>query len=213
MLPRHLDLAPLAQRLRSLPARLADWGYRISTGPLVWNRHKRQLRDQPAPGAVPLVWAECVTSDGRFLFRSEKRNHQPYFALEPGDDWLVVRRPCVLLQRTTAKEQSRRLIAAAMPASFLAQHDGVTVENHLNMLIPTTPRPALSPALLAAFLASTAADRAFRCLSGSVAVSAYELENLPLPAAADLQRLIGRRCDRVTMEAACNRLYGDEAGA
>ena len=29
--------------------RLASYGYGVSTGPLVWNRHKPQFRTQPAP--------------------------------------------------------------------------------------------------------------------------------------------------------------------
>ncbi len=210
VLPRHTDESTLAQRLRTMPERLADWGYKVSTGPLVWNRFKPQLRDEPGRGNIPLVWAESITSDGRFVFRSEKRNHKPFFRLQSGDDWLVVRRSCVLLQRTTAKEQARRLIAAEMPASFLAKHDGVTIENHLNMLIPIVPKPSVSPALLAAFLNCSAPDRAFRCLSGSVAVSAYELENLPLPPAADLKRLVGRRYDRAKVEKACNQLYAED---
>jgi adenine-specific DNA-methyltransferase len=154
------------------------------------------------------VWAECVTSDGRFIFRAERRNHQPFFKLTPDDDWLIVRSSCVLLQRTTAKEQARRLIAAEMPASFVAVHGGVTVENHLNMMIPTVAKPPVSQALLAGFLNSAAADRAFRCLSGSVAVSAYELENLPLPSADNLKRLAGQRFDRAAIEAASAQLYG-----
>ena len=208
VLPRHANEEKLAKRLRSMPERLEHWGYKVSTGPLVWNRHKSQLRAEAGKGHIPLVWAECITSDGHFIFRSEKRNHQPFFKLGPEDDWLVVQSSCVVLQRTTAKEQARRLIAAEMPASFVAAHGGVTVENHLNMMIPTVTKPAVSPALLAAFLNSVAADRAFRCLSGSVAVSAYELENLSLPPAADLKRLAGRRPDRRTMEGAATRLYG-----
>jgi adenine-specific DNA-methyltransferase len=208
VLPRHADEEMLAKLLRSMPERLEDWGYRVSTGPLVWNRHKSQLRDEPGKGQIPLVWAECITSDGRFIFRSERRNHAPFFKLGPNDDWLVVRRSCVLLQRTTAKEQARRLIAAEMPASFVAGNGGVTVENHLNMMVPIVAKPPVSPALLAAFLNSVAADRAFRCLSGSVAVSAYELESLPLPAVDDLKRLVGRRVDRVTVDVAAARLYG-----
>jgi adenine-specific DNA-methyltransferase len=208
VLPRHADEEKLAKRLRSMPERLADWGYKVSTGPLVWNRHKSQLRAEAGKGQIPLVWAECITSDGRFIFRSEKRNHQPFFKLGSEDDWLVVQSSCVLLQRTTAKEQARRLIAAEMPAPFVAAYGGVTVENHLNMMVPTVTKPAVSPALLAAFLNSIAADRAFRCLSGSVAVSAYELENLSLPSAADLKRLAGRQPNRRTMEGAAARLYG-----
>ncbi len=32
-LPRHTDEAELAKRLRAMSARLADWGYKVSTGP------------------------------------------------------------------------------------------------------------------------------------------------------------------------------------
>jgi adenine-specific DNA-methyltransferase len=53
-------------------------------------------------------------------------------------------------------------------------------------------------------------DRAFRCLSGSVAVSAYELENLPLPSPEDLARLLGGNSGRDAIEQACGLLYGSE---
>lgn len=112
ILPRSSSNAALSERLRSLPHRLNDWGYKVSTGPLVWNRHKNQLRDKPGENCVPLIWAESVTSEGRFILRCEKRTHKPYFFFRDGrDDWLKIDRPCVLLQRTTAKEQQRRLIA------------------------------------------------------------------------------------------------------
>lgn len=214
ILPRHASETGLATRLRSLDSRLADWGYRVATGPLVWNRHKPQISDRAGKGAVPLVWAECVTSDGRFTYRCEKANHKPWFhPAGRGDDWLLTRRPCVLLQRTTAKEQARRLIAAEMPDSFLARHPrGVTVENHLNMLLPLSDQPpAISPAVLAAFLNSRAADRAFRCISGSVAVSAYELEALPLPhpaALTELASLVAASASRERLDQAADRLYG-----
>ncbi|WP_445376592.1 hypothetical protein [Niveispirillum fermenti] len=119
----------------------------------------------------------------------------------------------MLLQRTTAKEQARRLIAAEMPASFLKPYPrGVAVENHLNMLLPTGDGvPPVSPAVLAAFLNSRAADRAFRCLSGSVAVSAYELEALPLPHPAmlkELAALVAAGAPRDPLDQAADRLYG-----
>jgi len=117
----------------------------------------------------------------------------------------------VLLQRTTAKEQTRRLIAACLPESFLARHGGaVVVENHLNMLRPIVDKPPVGADVLAAFLNSAAADRAFRCVSGSVAVSAYELEALPLPAPeemAGLASLLARGAARTCIEAECARLY------
>lgn len=211
LLPRTPEQAPLIARLASMPHRLADWGYAVSTGPLVWNRHKSQLAHAPGRNRYPLIWAEAVTVDGRFVHRAEKRNHAPYFEVQRGDEWLVVDDPCVLLQRTTAKEQPRRLIAAALPKDFLARHGAVVVENHLNMLRPITAAPPVTADVLAAFLNSTAADHAFRCASGSVAVSAYELEALPLPPPGELdelRRLVRQRADRQRIEAASARLYG-----
>lgn len=211
ILPRHAGEAALAARLRTMAHRLADWGYGVSTGPLVWNRHKPQIGERRTKGAIPLVWAESITADGRFSYRCEKANHKPWFTPAPGDEWLLTRAPCVLLQRTTAKEQARRLIAAEMPAGFIAAHGAVTVENHVNMLVARVPRPPVSPAVLAAFLNSRAADRAFRCLSGSVAVSAFELQALPLPdpaALAPLARLVAAGAARALLDEACDRLYG-----
>ncbi len=213
LLPRTPEQSTLVERLTHMPHRLADWGYGVSTGPLVWNRFKNQLAHRPSSRRLPLIWAEAITSDGRFVFRADKKNHAPYFELKAGDNWLVTTKPCVLLQRTTAKEQSRRLIAAALPLEFLEKHGGVVVENHINMIRPITDAPQVSAEVLSAFINSAAADRAFRCVSGSVAVSAYELESLPLPAPEDLReltRLVETEADRETIEAAChNLLEGD----
>jgi len=213
ILPRCAQQAPLVAALAGKSHRLEDWGYRVSTGPLVWNRFKKQLVTRAGRNRYPLIWAEAVASDGRFIWRAEKRGHTPWFEVHKGDEWLISSKPCVLLQRTTAKEQSRRLIAAALPADFLQEHGSVIVENHLNMLRPINDAPAVTVPILAAFLNSAAADRAFRCINGSVAVSAYELEALPLPAPEDLAqlaKLVASSADRELIEAECARLYQDE---
>ena len=149
LLPRSPKDTPLIEALTRMKSRLADWGYKVSTGPLVWNRHKEQLRSQPGKQTLPLVWAEAIAGPGQFLFRAEKRNHEPYFRMMAGDDWLRIDRPCVLLQRTTAKEQSRRLIAAVLPSALIAEYGAVVVENHLNMIRPVNGDPSVSPAAVA----------------------------------------------------------------
>jgi len=196
-----------ANAFEHMPDRLADWGYEVSTGPLVWNRHKEQLADHPGSGRYPLIWAEAISAGGQFEWRAEKRNHAPYLEVRGGDDWLMTDRPCVLLQRTTAKEQRRRLIAALLPRSFLARHGAVVVENHVNIIRPTNDRPAVPVELLAAFLNSEVADSVFRCVSGSVAVSAYELESMPLPAPDALKRSVRGCVDRDSIETAFADLY------
>jgi adenine-specific DNA-methyltransferase len=211
LIPRTIDQARLIAGLRQMKHRLRDYGYEVSTGPLVWNRHKTQLSSRPGKGALPLIWAECVTTNGTFVFRADKKNHEPYFAPKDGDEWLISRKPCVLLQRTTAKEQNRRLIAAELPRKFLSEHGAVVIENHLNVIRPVNGVPAVPPRVLSTFLNSEVVDKAFRCLSGSVAVSAYELESLPLPppeALAPIVELINSGADRSVIENACSSLFG-----
>jgi len=210
LVPRTRAHSKLVRSANGLPHRLADYGYKVSTGPLVWNRHKPSLKDRPGKRRYPLIWAESVRSDGTFEFRAEKRNHKPYFQPLAKEQWVVTDYPCVLLQRTTAKEQSRRLIAAELPASFLKEHGAVVVENHLNMIRPLNCKPSVSPAALAALLNTEIVDQLFRCINGSVAVSAYELEALPLPAPEqmeEIERLAKRRATKKTLEAAVMRLY------
>ena len=182
LLPRAPEQVALTRQLRAMPHRLVDYGYGVSTGPLVWNRFKPQLHASKGKRTYPVVWAESVTSDGRFIWRTERRNHAPWFSADlPRDAWLLVDQPCVLLQRTTAKEQARRLIAAEMPTSFVRKHGAAIVENHLNMVRPIIDSPAISSGAIAALLNSAAADATFRCINGSVAVSAFELEAMPVP--------------------------------
>lgn len=204
-LPRSVDDASFVSRLHQMPSRLRDWGYGVSTGPLVWNRHKTRLHREPGPGRVPIVWAEAVTQDGRFVLRATKRNHAPWFAPSHPKDPNLVRQACVLVQRTTAKEQHRRLICAEISSDLINRVGGiVSVENHLNMVRPSSNSPAVPLSVLHAFLSTTTADRVLRCINASVAVSASELEAMPLPDAADVIAAMSA----ADPEAAVRRLYG-----
>jgi len=186
-----------------MPTRLADLGYVVSTGPLVWNRHKNQLRTVSEEKSLPLIWAESVTADG-FSFSADRRNHVPYINVLPHQPHLITRNATVLVQRTTSKEQNRRLLAAVLPQRFLDVNGGAVVENHLNLVhSPTGMAPKVSIGTIAALLNTESADRAFRCISGSVAVSAYELNALPLPSIEqliELERSIQRGAIKATIE-------------
>lgn len=216
ILPRTPQDAELLDQVRAMPNRLADYGLQVSTGPLVWNRHKDQLRPEPAPGCYPLIWAESVLPDGEFQFRSQRKNHQPYFYLHPRQSHLLVRAPVILVQRTTAKEQSRRLVAAVLPQPFLDAHGGVVVENHVNMVRPTGVRARVPLDAVATLLNSRVVDTIFRCTNGTVAVSAYELESIPVPppeAMQQLHALLASRAAPAAVEAFLRRSYGQVAEA
>lgn len=216
MIPRNPEQSALVRHLEKMSHRLHDYGYRVSTGPLVWNRHKKQLCSMPGPDRYPLIWAEAVTADGQFLFRADKKNHEPFFEIKEGDHWLMVDRSCLLLQRTTAKEQNRRLIAAELPRSFIKKHGAVVVENHLNMVYPANGNPKVSTKVMALLFNSRIVDQAFRCINGSVAVSAYELESLPLPPPAvinQISQLAETGASKESIEKLLERSYCDEPAA
>ncbi len=185
LLPRtNADTAFIAS-MANMRTRLSDIGYAVSTGPLVWNRHKDQLRTKKAKGVLPIVWAESVTTEG-FCFAADRRGHVPYIELKPNQRHLVDTGVSILVQRTTSKEQTRRIIAAVMPKEFINRYGGAVVENHLNRIVAVGQSIAIRPETLAFVLNTDVIDQAFRCISGSVAVSAYELNAIPLPTIDEL---------------------------
>jgi adenine-specific DNA-methyltransferase len=214
VLPRNPQQAYLAKSCGELEYRLRDLGYTVSTGPLVWNRHKSKLFNEHVQGSIPVIWAECVNpaGTGEFTFKASSRGHAPWFKPTAQDGANVVRSSCILLQRTTSLEQARRLIAAELPQSFIEDNGGaVTVENHLNMVRAIIGQSQLvSPRVITAILNSNVVDQVFRCINGSTAVSAYELESMPLPSPAALKRLeimIIRGSKKETIEKAITEMY------
>jgi adenine-specific DNA-methyltransferase len=195
LLPRRADDAPTAAVAAGLPLRLRDVGYRCSTGPLVWNRRADDLTAQGSSEHVPVIWAADI--DGGRLHRDRSRDRLRYLRVQPGDSrYLITEAPAVLVQRTTAPEQPKRLVAAELTSDDLTNWGGrVIVENHVNLLRATVAAPLLSRATLTRVLSSDPLDRVMRSISGSVAVSAYELESLPLPDAATLTAWDGLRGD------------------
>jgi len=214
MVPRDVSQMALIDSLRRMPNRLRDYGYAVSTGPLVWNRHKDQLKGAAGEGTFPIVWAESVQANGRFKYRTERRNHAPFIKPHLRQGWLLTRKGCVIVQRTTALEQRRRLIAAELPSSFIRKFGAVAVENHLNMIYATDGSGGITARALSALLNTETVDRVFRCISGSVAVSASELEALPLPGIEDLRRLedmVSQHAASDEIESFVGTLYGGKA--
>lgn len=184
LLPREARDAALAATASTMPLTLREAGWHASTGPLVWNRRRGDLRAQPSSGSVPVLWAGDI--DGGGLHRERARDPFRHLTLRDEADAAVntLTEPAVLVQRTTSPEQARRLVVLHLTREHLDALGGrAVVENHLNVLRPSVPAPLLTHATLAGVLASPTFDRLIRCFSGSVAVSSYELGALPLPGA------------------------------
>lgn len=211
VLPRSKEQASFFSALRNMNTRLADLEYEVSTGPLVWNRFKDQLKEKIQGNKVyPLVWAESIAS-AKFSFSAKKKNHSPAISVLDNQSHLLTKSPCVLVQRTTSKEQSRRLVCAVLPRDFLQKHKAAVIENHLNAIYSSASAPKIAPETIAALLNSKPADEAFRCISGSVAVSAYELNALPLPTPEQinqLQILVKNNASSKSIAKVIERFYG-----
>ncbi|MGI2030256.1 hypothetical protein [Endozoicomonas acroporae] len=106
------------------------------------------------------------------------------------------------------------MIPALLPQSFLDEYGGAVVENHLNMIYcKGLDIAVVSPKTVSALLGTEAVDRAFRGISGSVAVSAYELNALPLPTVdqiCELEQLINSGCPKATIERKVSEFYGEK---
>lgn len=187
LLPRRTDDAPVAAAAIAMPLSLSSAGWKVSTGPLVWNRRKDDLGPAAGSGRVPVVWAADI--DGGVIHRDPIRDSMRYLALRPSDESvMVLDHPAVVIQRTTAPEQTWRLVSASLTDDVLRKWGGrVVVENHVNVVRPVVNDPLIDVSTLARLFETSTIDRVVRCFSGSVAVSAYELEALPLPDAETLK--------------------------
>jgi adenine-specific DNA-methyltransferase len=181
VLPRRADDAHVSAAAATMPLTLASAGWRVSTGPLVWNRRRSDLGPEPGKVSAPVLWAADL--DGGQLHRDPTRDDLRWLVLRGSDTAvMLLKDPAVLVQRTTAPEQQQRVVCVELtPADLLAWGGAVVVENHVNVLRPSVSGPLLSHAALAAVLSTSTIDRLTRCISGSVALSAYELESLPMP--------------------------------
>ncbi|MCP5102189.1 MAG: hypothetical protein GY950_02360 [bacterium] len=210
-IPRDKIHLVLFDKTKGMRNRLEDLGYGVYTGQLVWNRHKGQLSDEFHENTYPLIWAESILNGEIFKFSYSRRNHKPYFRLKEKQDYLLTAEPCLLVQRTTAKEQRKRIAAAILPGSFIKKYKGVVVENHLNIIKPNRREVHVSFEALKCILTSRVLDMAFRSINGSVAVSAYEIESLPMPDLDQvrlIEKMIKEKISRKKIEEKLSEIYG-----
>jgi len=148
---------------------LAELGFVVRTGRIVWNQHKERLTRDPVAG-FPLIWSHNIGPEGlRFPVEHPKR---PQYVRAPDPDV----GPAVLVNRITGAASRATLRAAVVPAGmrFFA-------ENHVNVAFPPSSGK-LDLEAIAAAMRSPEAIEAARLVTGNTQVSARELADLvPLP--------------------------------
>jgi len=160
------------------------------TGPIVWNRVKPFLRPGGGAGTLPLVWATDV-SRFHFCFGSAGESRPAFLAENRETERLATLGPSLLVQRVTADEQARRIVASVTKGAGFRRY---FVENHLNVLQPSLRAPVALEFLLGV-LSSDVVEFMFRSMNGNTQVSATELNLLPIPRGKfeiEIADLVGR---------------------
>ena len=165
----------------AFPYRLDELGLSVSTGPVVDFRMRNDLRDNPEPGTVPLLYPGHFTRDG---FQWPKPNFKKANAIRHTREtakWLF---PCgfyAVVRRFSSKEERRRIVANVVePAVLRAEMIGF--ENHLNVVHdrkkPLTEDLARG---ITVYLNSMAVDQYFRRFNGHTQVNATDLRMMRYP--------------------------------
>ena len=179
----------IADAMRELPATLSKLGLTVSTGRVVDFRASEQLRRNPEPGAVPLLYPTHVR-DGRVRWPVEGKKPNALHVDDYTRDQLVPEGVYVLVKRFSAKEERRRIVAGMYDPVRIPSPGGIAFENHLNYIHRNGA--GLDPDLAAGlvlYLNSTLADQAFRQFSGHTQVNAGDLRTLSFPDAEALRVL------------------------
>lgn len=150
-------------------ASLAELGYEARTGRCVWNRHRDDLRREPGPDVVPLLWAHNVTDGGLRLAPDHPR--RPQYVREPRPDV----GPAIVVNRVTGA-----VGCGALRAGLVAPGVAFVGENHVNVVRPRpggpAPHASLEEVLLG--LRSPRVAKAVRMLTGNTQLSAQELTHV-----------------------------------
>jgi adenine-specific DNA-methyltransferase len=175
--------------LDRLPHAFADLPLQVSTGPVVMfraNEHiGRGAADNLPRNTLPLLSVQNVFADSGVVWPARtERQTLSLLHDRATESLLIPPGNYVLTRRFTAKEESRRLVAAALidGQSPLPPGRPVALENHLNFIRGTAKRAGLSIAEargITAYLNSPLLDSYLRAVSGNTQVNASDIRALP----------------------------------
>ncbi|NNN22442.1 MAG: N-6 DNA methylase, partial [Acidimicrobiales bacterium] len=181
--------AELGRLLVTLPTRLSNLGFEVSTGRVVDFRAKEHLRYQSQPGTISLIYPGHLR-DGGIAWPGNLRKKPSWIMdCKATASLFLPTETYVVVKRFTAKEERRRVVASVFDPSDIPSKL-VAFENHLNVF--HVKGHGLSPDIargLAAWLNSTVIDRYLRCFNGHTQINATDLRRLPFPASKELQCL------------------------
>jgi adenine-specific DNA-methyltransferase len=115
---------------------LSDLGWQGKVGAVVPHRWTDRVISDRRAGSLPLIWAVAIRPDGRVDYKHMRQRVSKFRAIVDPEVSYVIRRPCLLVQRTSNRKQRRRINAALVDQKFLDTVGPFVTENHVITLTP-----------------------------------------------------------------------------
>lgn len=181
-IPTSAEDTAILEAVEAWPARFAESGLGISTGPVVLFRTREfLLGTRDGEESAPLLEPHNVKAF-ETTWPVEKRGKPTAFRIcRESLKHLVPAQNYVLLRRFSAKEERRRLTASWF---VRAESTGpyLALENHLNYVYYVGRELTIDETYgLTALFNSALLDRYFRMISGNTQVNATEIRTIPFP--------------------------------
>ena len=152
-------------------------GLSFTTGKIQWDLYKSALGNVPTPIGTRLIWAENVQ---RYCYLDARKRADKIYINKRLEKYQPIRHDTIIVQRVTAVEQPRRIIAHLFsPDSFGCP---IQAENHTSYLAEAKD---IHLKFVLGILNSKFIDFIFRHLNSNTQVSAGELNALPFPDSED----------------------------
>lgn len=168
---------------------LAELGLAVSTGPVVDFRLRDDLRDDPSPGTVPLLYPGHFNGEGLQWPKAGFKKPNAIRDTLATRKWLYPNGFYAVVRRFSSKEERRRIVANVIdPCRLPCVRIGI--ENHLNVFHAN--RQPISEDLahgLSAYLNASAVDAYFRRFNGHTQVNATDLRAMRYPSRTALVAL------------------------
>jgi adenine-specific DNA-methyltransferase len=187
-IPASEAAADTTGRFAALPCGLPELDIQVSTGRVVDFRAREHLLEEPAVGAVPLIYPGNLR-DGQVRWPLSIRKPQALVSCPDTQKLLLPNERYVVVKRFSSKEERRRIVAVVYDPEDV-NADSVGFENHLNVF--HCRGRGLQPPIAAGlclWLNSTAVDQFFRTFSGHTQVNATDLRSMRYPSTDQLSSL------------------------
>jgi adenine-specific DNA-methyltransferase len=172
---------PAADAIATGPS-LCDIGWTGKVGTVVPHRWKERISKTSAASSVALLWAAAIRPDGSLDFNHMKANVEGHRVVVDTELSYVIRRPCLVVQRTANRKQKRRINASVVDRKFFESVGPFVAENHVIVLTPPPDASMADLRRMADTLNSPQMTALYDRVSGTASVSIKTLMSMKLPA-------------------------------